>query len=86
MVKIHKPPNERVIDVVYVGLSEDSEGKNGIVAAFAPGIGATVMVTGSEKVLEFFKDQALTMAKQFDKPIKIYQFTRAECIFDTEKP
>lgn len=85
-MEIHKPPNEKVIDYVYVGLSEDAEGKNGIVAAYAPGIGATVMVTASDKVLDFFKAQALMLAKEFKKPVKIYRFRRDDCIFDTEKP
>ena len=36
-MEIHKPPNEKVIDEVWIGLSEDKDGKNGICAAFAPG-------------------------------------------------
>ena len=39
----------------YVGLSEDPDGKNGIVAAYAPGIGGSPMVTASESVLEFLQ-------------------------------
>jgi hypothetical protein len=86
MVEIHKPPNEKIIDAVFVGLSEDPDGKNGIVAAYAPGIGGTPMVTASDAVLEFFKSQALMLAKGMEAHIKIYRFNRAECIFDTEKP
>ena len=86
MVEIHKPPNEKVIDFVYVGLSEDPDGKNGIVAAYAPGIGGSPMVTASESVLEFFKGQAQMLAKMTETHIKIYRFNRADCVFDTEKP
>jgi hypothetical protein len=28
MVEVHKPPNERVIDDVWIGLSEDPDGHN----------------------------------------------------------
>jgi hypothetical protein len=29
MVEIHKPPNVKVIDEIWVGMSEDENGKNG---------------------------------------------------------
>jgi hypothetical protein len=83
---IHKPPNERVIDVVYVGMSEDENGFNGIVATMVPGLGGSPMVTSSEKVLAFFKGQASMLAKEIKGPIKIYRFVREEVVYDSEKP
>lgn len=83
MVIIHKPPNEKVIEHVYVGLSEDAEGKNGIAASFVPGIGATVMVTASEKALEFMKGQVTELEEMLDIKIRIFKFTRAEVVFET---
>jgi hypothetical protein len=73
-----------VIDYVYVGLSEDKEGRNGICAAFAPGIGGTPMVTASDKVLEYFKDQIDELAKMLDGKIKIVRFTRAEVVAESK--
>jgi hypothetical protein len=29
MVEIHQPPNVKVIDEIWVGMSEDEDGKNG---------------------------------------------------------
>lgn len=85
MVEIHTPPNEKVIGYVYVGLSEDEQGRNGIVAAFTPGIGGAPMVTASEKVLDHFKAQANDLARMVGRRIKIYRFIRVECIYDTEQ-
>jgi hypothetical protein len=84
MVRAHKPPNEHVIDEVWVGLSEDPDGKNGICAWVAPGIGRTSMLTASKKVLEYFKQTAVTVAVATDARVKIYRFTRAECVYDSE--
>jgi hypothetical protein len=78
MVEIHTPPNERVIGSVWIGLSEDADGKNGIVAAYAPGIGGTPMVTASPIVLDYFRGQAQELANQTGKTIKIYRFIRVE--------
>lgn len=86
MVEIHKPPNERVIDCVWVGLSEDADGKNGICASMVPGLGGAPMVTGSPQVLEYFKQQAEGMAALTGVRIKVYQFTRAECVYDSGEP
>lgn len=82
MVEIRKPANVKVIDEVWIGMSEDADGKNGIVAAYAPGIGGTPMLTASEKVLELFKRQAGDAGRFTDTHVKIYRFVRAECVYD----
>lgn len=81
---VHNPPNDRIIDEVWIGLSEDPDGKNGIVAAMVPGIGGAPMVTSSPQVLAFFKGQIDALASIARKPIKIYRFTRAEVVFEAE--
>jgi hypothetical protein len=86
IVEIHKPPNDHVIDEVFVGMSEDANGFNGIIATMIPGIGASPMFTSSQKALAFFKSQASMLAKEAATPIKIYRFTRVEVVYDTEKP
>jgi hypothetical protein len=86
MVEIHKPPNTKLIDVIYVGMSEDENGFNGIIATIIEGFGGAPMVTASENVLGLFKAQALMMREEFKAPIKIYRFIREEVIFDTENP
>jgi hypothetical protein len=86
MVEIHKPPNTKLIDAIYVGMSEDENGFNGIIGTIIEGFGGAPMVTASESVLELFKAQALLMRKEFKAPIKIYRFIREEVIFDTENP
>ena len=77
-MEINSPPNERVIGSIWVGLSEDPDGKNGIMAAYAPGIGGTPMVTASPIVLEIFRAQAQAMANMTGKVVKIYRFIRVE--------
>jgi hypothetical protein len=85
-MEIHNPKNEKVIDYLYVGMSEDPDGKNGICGAMAPGLGAVPMVTASEKVLDEFQRQAVHMARLTGKRIKFYKFVRAELFFETEQP
>jgi hypothetical protein len=85
-MELHKPPNERVIDEVWIGMSEDADGKNGIIATAIPGFGGTPMVTSSQRILRLFKEQIAALAKMSDSRIKVYRFTRAECVMDSEKP
>jgi hypothetical protein len=82
--KVHSP-NARVIDEVWIGMSEDDDGKNGIVATIVPGFGGTPMVTSSQKVLDYFKQTAGTLSVEIGRRIKIYRFTRVECFYDSEK-
>jgi hypothetical protein len=86
LVEIHKPPNTKVIDTIYVGMSEDKNGYNGIIATVIEGFGGAPMVTASEKVLALFKAQASMVAKEFGTRVVIYRFARAEIEYDTDKP
>jgi hypothetical protein len=84
VVEIRTPPNVRVIDEVWVGLSEDKDGKNGICAWFAPGVGGAPMVTGSPKMLELFKEQIDDLARITGLKVKVYRFTRAEVVAESK--
>jgi len=86
LVTLHKPPNTRAIEEIWVGMSEDSDGKNGILATMIPGFGGSPMVTSSLPVLALFKAQASILSKELKTPIKIYRFTRSEIEYDSEKP
>ena len=70
------PPNTKRIETIYVGMSEDEKGFNGICAAMIPNVGASPMVTASEKVLAFFMEQAGWIEQRTGKKINFYEFTR----------
>lgn len=81
--EVHNPPNERPIVEVWIGMSEDADGKNGIVATIVPGFGGTPMVTSSQRVLDHFKTKAASDSAESNMRIKIYRFARAECVYDS---
>jgi hypothetical protein len=70
------PPNDKVIDKLWVGLSEDANGLNGICAALLPGIGGCPMVTASAKVLKIFREQAGWIEQRTGQRVKFYEFIR----------
>jgi hypothetical protein len=70
------PPNTKRIEKIYVGLSVDAQGFNGICAAIMPGIGATQMITASEKVLAFFKEQAGWVEQRTGTKVHFFEFVR----------
>lgn len=72
------PPNTKRIEKIYVGLSVDEKGLNGICAAMMPGIGAMPMMTASEKVLGFFKEQAGWIEQRTGKKVHFFEFHRGE--------
>ena len=78
--EFHSPPNTKRIDKLYVGMSEDARGFNGICGAIVPGVGGVPMVTASESVFTFFKEQAALMGKE----VKFFEFHRGEEITDEE--
>ena len=83
---VHSPKNEKVIEEVWIGMSEDDDGKNGIVATIVPGFGGTPMVTSSPRLLDHFKWKAAADSAETGVRIKIYRFTRGECVYDSENP
>jgi hypothetical protein len=73
---IHDPENEQRIDEVYVFMSVDGEGRNGIVAAMLPGLGPTPMVTNSASIAEMLKGPARHIASLSGKRVVIARFAR----------
>lgn len=46
---LHDPGNDKKIEEVFVFMSIDDQGRNGIVASILPGLGSTPLVTASPK-------------------------------------
>ena len=81
---IVEPRNEGRIDRVYVFLSIDAEGNNGIVAEILPGLGATPFVTGSLRGAEAMKQVAEEIAERTGKPIGMFVFKRETQLWATK--
>lgn len=76
------PPNTKRIEKLYVGMSEDGEGRNGICAAIMPGVGGAPMVTASERVFKVFKEQAAWIEQRTGQKVHFYEFIRGAEIED----
>jgi hypothetical protein len=81
---IHDPGNEGRIDRVYVFLSIDEEGNNGIIAEILPGLGSTPLVTGALKTAEVMKQMAEKVAERTGKPVGMFAFRRETQLWQTE--
>jgi hypothetical protein len=82
---IHDPGNATEIEHVYVFMSIDAEGRNGIVGGPMPGLGNFVQfVTASPKVVEMMKKAAEQLAKETGKPIGMFAFKRETQLWWTE--
>jgi hypothetical protein len=73
---IHDPGNTHEIDEVYVFMSIDEQGRNGIVASILPRLGSTPLVTASEKVIAPMKAIAQEVAERTGKPVGLFLFKR----------
>jgi hypothetical protein len=82
---LHDPGNERKIEEVFVFLSIDEEGRNGIVASFVPGLGAMPLVSGKLGVAEQMKLLAEGVAHRSGKPVGLYRFTRSAQLWRSDK-
>ena len=82
---IHDPGNDARIDRVYVFMSIDDEGRNGIVAESAPGLGTTPLVTGSLRTAEMMKTLAQEVARKTGKPVGMFVFRRETLLWQTER-
>jgi hypothetical protein len=68
------PPNAKAADELWAYMSEDSEGKHGIVACIIPGLGLTPMVTLSEKVALLRRAEAIKCQKEIGVKIVLAKF------------
>lgn len=75
----HAPKNEVPMDELYVVLSQDNDGTEGIVSAFTP-VGAMPMVFGHIRLLEPLKAQLVQMSKDTGKTIVIAKYKRSEIL------
>jgi hypothetical protein len=79
------PGNESRLDRLYVFLSIDGEGANGIVGGPMPGLGNFVQfVTASPEVVELMKKMAEELARRTGKPVGMFAFRRETQLWQTE--
>jgi hypothetical protein len=77
-----RKPNEKRIDKIYVGMSVDENGFNGICGGMVLPIGAVPMVTASEKVLKVFMEQAGWFEQRTGEKVHFFEFIRGAEIED----
>jgi hypothetical protein len=79
---IHAPENERRIDELFVFLSIDGEGRNGvcaeIVAPLVAPLGAVQLVTASPRIAEYYKKLAADLARRSGKRVGMFTFKRGD--------
>jgi hypothetical protein len=80
---IHDPGNDTQIGEVFVFMSIDEKGRNGIVASILPGLGSTPLVTASPRVAETMKKLAAEVARRTGKPVGMFRFVREGMIWKT---
>jgi hypothetical protein len=73
---LHDPGNTQKIDEVYVFMSIDEHGHNGLVAEILPRLGTTLLVTGSRNAAGMMQPLAQEIAKRSGKPVGLFRFTR----------
>jgi hypothetical protein len=80
---IHDPGNETQIGEVFVFMSIDAKGRNGIVAEILHGLGSTPLVTGSCKTAEMMKPLAEAVARRTGKTVGLFRFVRKGMVWKT---
>lgn len=75
----HNPGNEQKMDELYVVLSQDTNGNEGIVSAITE-MGAMPMVFGHERLLAPLREQLKIMSKDTGKTLIIAKFKKSEII------
>jgi hypothetical protein len=83
MTLIHDPGNEAQIGKVFVFMSIDAKGRNGVIASVLPGLGSTPLVTGSARVAEKMKPLAEEVARRTGLTVGMFKFTREEMLWKT---
>jgi hypothetical protein len=82
---IHDPGNVARIDEVYVFMSIDDEGRNGIVAELLVPLGTVQLATGSLKAVELMKPLAQKVAERTGKPVGMFRFKRDAQLWQTDE-
>lgn len=71
---VHDPENKKAADEIFVFLSEDKQGRQGICGAPINGAKSIPMVCMDEAMLNVLKPVAKELAKLTDKKIKLTKF------------
>ena len=83
--EIHDPGNTERLDRLYVFMSIDDEGNNGIVASIIPAIAAAgPLVTSSLGVAEYMKGLAQEVADKTGKPVGMFAFRRETQLWQSD--
>ncbi len=83
-MSLHDPGNNTVINEIFVFMSIDEKGRNGITATILPGLGATPMITGSPKIAEQMKGLAEQVSKMTNKPVGMFRFRREAQLWQSD--
>jgi hypothetical protein len=75
----HSPKNEQPMDELYVVLSQDADGHEGIVSAYTQ-VGAMPMVFGHERMLEPIREQLRIMSKDTGRTLVIAKYKKTEIL------
>jgi hypothetical protein len=73
----HIPKNEQEMKVIFVVLSRDEDGTEGIVSAMTP-MGSMPMVFGHEKMLIQVRDALKQMSKDTGRKLHIVKYMKTE--------
>jgi hypothetical protein len=77
---VHCPPLIHKIEKVYVILSVDEKGNNGIVATEIPMLGMTPLVTSRKDILERYKEIVQELANDTNRTYKVVEFSSRNLI------
>ena len=75
----HSPKNEQPMDELYVVLSQDADGTEGIVSAITQ-MGSMPLVFGHARMLESIKEQLKSMSKDTGRTLIIAKYKKSEII------
>ena len=79
-MKYHIPENQKPLDELYVALSRDKKGNEGIISTIIPEMGAMPMVFGNQKMINNFKDFLKQVARDTGQDIYIMKYKDREVI------
>lgn len=79
MNKYHIPKNEQPLKELYVVVSRDEDGNEGVVSAMTHQ-GAMPMVFGHKRLLNMIRDQLKQMSKDTGKKIYVVKYKQKDVI------
>lgn len=78
-MQIHRPPNEYPLDTLYVALSRDENGNEGIISWMSD-MGAMPIVFGNVKMIEHLTPVLKQMSAKTKEKIHIVKYTNKQDI------